>query len=116
MTMPKKLLAALLAAALSARPAAAQTTSYEVNLLDRADDRFKVVVQLTGLGPADSIFQFAATRGVRFGMVRDKSPSLYEAAEARPIAFLIQTGARAAITKPIHIIAMSMVELMTLSP
>jgi predicted metalloprotease with PDZ domain len=42
-------------------PAAGQTTSYEVDLLDRADDRFKVVVELQGLGAADSIFQFAAT-------------------------------------------------------
>jgi len=52
---------AMLAVVLWARVGAAQVTSYEVNLLDRADDRFKVVVQLEGLGPADSIFQFAAT-------------------------------------------------------
>ncbi len=51
----------VLAVVLTTGKAVAQTTSYEVDLLDRADDRFKVVVQLTGLGPADSIFQFAAT-------------------------------------------------------
>ena len=38
-----------------------QTTSYEVDLNDRADDRFKVTVHLQGLTAADSIFQFAAT-------------------------------------------------------
>jgi len=42
-------------------PASSQTTSYEVNLLDRADDRFLVEVGLEGLDAADSIFQFAAT-------------------------------------------------------
>jgi predicted metalloprotease with PDZ domain len=45
----------------SAAPVAAQTTSYEVDLLDRADDRFKVVATLEALDAADSIFQFAAT-------------------------------------------------------
>jgi predicted metalloprotease with PDZ domain len=61
MTTCRATVAALLAVALSARVGGAQATSYEVNLLDRADDRFKVVAQLAGLGPADSIFQFAAT-------------------------------------------------------
>lgn len=51
----------VLAVLLAVGRVAAQTTSYEVNLLDRADDHFKVVVRLTSLGPADSIFQFAAT-------------------------------------------------------
>ncbi len=40
---------------------AAQTTSYEVNLNDRGDDRFKVTVHLEALTAADSVFQFAAT-------------------------------------------------------
>jgi len=61
MTMWRPMLSAAIAVALSVRAGVAQTTSYEVNLLDRADDRFKVDVRLTGLGPADSIFQFAAT-------------------------------------------------------
>lgn len=39
----------------------AQTTSYEVDLNDRADDLFKVTVHLDGLTAADDIFQFAAT-------------------------------------------------------
>ena len=41
--------------------ARAQTTSYQVDLNDRADDRFAVTVTLEGLEAADSIFQFAAT-------------------------------------------------------
>lgn len=39
----------------------AQATSYEIDLNDRADDRFKVTVHLEGMQPADSLFQFAAT-------------------------------------------------------
>lgn len=47
-------------------PAAGQdvgpfTASYEVDLNDRADDRFKVTVHLRGLTPGDTLFQFAAT-------------------------------------------------------
>ncbi|HSG07703.1 MAG TPA: hypothetical protein VLA36_05085 [Longimicrobiales bacterium] len=52
------LLTALL---LGAQGAAGQVTAYEVDLNARADDRFRVTVRLEGLGPADSIFQFAAT-------------------------------------------------------
>lgn len=40
---------------------AAQTTSYEANLNDRADDKIRVTVHLEGLESADSIFQFAST-------------------------------------------------------
>lgn len=54
-------MATLVACALPTAPAAAQTTSYQVDLLDRSDDRFEVVVELADLEAADSIFQFAAT-------------------------------------------------------
>ncbi len=52
---------ALLAIVWSAGTLGAQTTSYEVDLNDRADDRFKVTVHLEGLGNGDEIFQFAST-------------------------------------------------------
>ncbi len=42
-------------------PLGAQTTSYEVDLNDRADDLFKVTVHLEALTAEDEIFQFAAT-------------------------------------------------------
>lgn len=58
MMMSWFLLAGLLAAAHGTAPS---TTSYEVDLTQRADDRFRVTVQLEALSPADSIFQFAAT-------------------------------------------------------
>ena len=47
--------------ALTATALGASITSYEVDLNDRADDRFKVTVHVEGLEDADSIFQFAAT-------------------------------------------------------
>lgn len=52
----------LAAAALCvAAPLGAQITSYEVDLNDRGDDRFKVTVHLEGLTAADDLFQFAST-------------------------------------------------------
>lgn len=57
----KGLLQGLCVAVLAAPGLSASTTSYEVDLNDRADDRFKVTVRLEGLGSADSLFQFAAT-------------------------------------------------------
>jgi predicted metalloprotease with PDZ domain len=51
-----------LAAGLAATaPLYGQTTSYEVDLNDRADDRFKVTVHLEDLTVEDDVFQFAAT-------------------------------------------------------
>ena len=47
--------------AVGAARGGAQTTSYLVDLEHRADDRFRVEVDVDGLGAADSIFQFAAT-------------------------------------------------------
>jgi predicted metalloprotease with PDZ domain len=50
-----------LAAALGAPGLGAATTSYEVDITHRADDRFRVTVRLDAMESADSIFQFAAT-------------------------------------------------------
>jgi predicted metalloprotease with PDZ domain len=54
-------LAAVLVFCAAAPALRAQTTTYEVDLNDRSDDRFDVTVRLEALAPADSIFQFAAT-------------------------------------------------------
>src|SRR6476661_1882642 len=47
------------AAALTANPA--PTLAYSIDLNRRADDLFHVTLRVTGLGPANAIYQFAST-------------------------------------------------------
>ncbi|MBC5992648.1 M61 family metallopeptidase [Pontibacter cellulosilyticus] len=54
-------LAALLAFAPEAEAGKGPELTYTVNLNDRADDRFKVTLDVKGLNAANDIFQFAAT-------------------------------------------------------
>lgn len=54
-------LLALLSLNQNAEAAKAPELTYYVNLNDRADDRFKVALDVKGLSPENNIFQFAAT-------------------------------------------------------
>ncbi|MEJ8801650.1 M61 family metallopeptidase [Pontibacter sp. H249] len=53
--------AAMLAFSTGAEAAKGPELTYTINLNDRADDRFKVTLDVKGLKPGNDIFQFAAT-------------------------------------------------------